>query len=156
MVVNWLRLDGWLTVCRFDLLRHRLVDALLVDPKALASSFCATHGLHDLLAALVCMLASWSCASVLDDVLALRAVGVVPVLVQVLLIDPHSPDGLRARRVCGRLRVADAVLEPHTLAWSSLSPFVWHNADSCQGFGTPSLGLRTPSDGPCRYKLAVR
>ena len=155
-MVGLLRLDGRLTVRRFDLLGHRLVDTLLVDPEALASSFCATHGLHNLLAAVVCVLASRSCPSILNNMLALRAAGVVAVLVQVLLVDPHSSNGLGTRCVRGRPCVAGAVFESYPFALSSLSAFARHNADSCHGLGTPSLRLGTSSDGPRGHELAVR
>jgi len=108
-------------VCSLQLFGHGPSDPFLVGFDPSLSSIRLAHSLDDPLTACGAMLLSTSCLAVLDDVLALWAVAVVTVFLQILLVNPHLSSGSWCRGVCGELTINREVLELHTFPFLALS-----------------------------------
>ena len=87
------------SVAVLNVLGGGLVEALLLGLKSGAALLVLGHGLEDLPSTWLTMLCALLGSTISLDMSALGARLVVPILVEVLLVDPHAPERGRFRDV---------------------------------------------------------
>ena len=131
------------------------VDALGIDPDALLALLGFRHGLHEPGSAFPRVFAAGSCLAVLDDVLALRAFGVISVLFKVTRVNAHLARQSGLGGFSGGLNIRGFSTEPDSFSSGPRSGLVGHCPDTGHGLGVPAIALGTPRDGPGRRGVAV-
>ena len=164
MLLSRLRLNfsSWDVACgstlisSFEMFRHGSRDPLFVRLDASLAVLSLAHGFCDPLAALSAVLLSPPCLPVLDDILALRAVSVEPVLLQVLTVDAQLSCCLWRGGLCGGPAIVRPILECYALTLLSCLDVTRHCADFGQLVSAPPVTLMDPCDRPCSNHTSVR
>ena len=130
----------------FNVLCEASVLVLLIIFYTPSAFFCSFDGLHEPSSALLGVLTARLGLAVLLEMLALRALVVVAVLLQVGFADPQLAPWIW-RGFDGRLPLAmGRIFEPDARSWYSLAPFARPCGDGCHLFTAPSFGCGVARD----------
>ena len=142
-------------VSGFDLLCDGPVNALVVGADALLALLILGHGLHQAGPAFARVPAACPGLAVLDDMLALRAVGIVPVFLEVVFIDAHFAGHLGRGCFCSWLYVRGAFVEADALPVAACLSLVGDGLDERHRLGVPSILLGPSRDRPGSRHVAI-